>query len=339
MHDTTALRQLDCRPIAERILGPALKHQGGSLRFLCPFHTSSGQGANFAVWATGFKCHSHHCVAGAGAISLVMALLQMDFKSACQYLGGETKEVQSRPLTPRVVTKNTPDPLALHDIWQRSIDKLWSSDQRGLDYLLGRGLTPETIQWAKLGYIPHTGRVYQVHGLTVHAGIVIPSTWQGQVEGLKFRSIVSQQPHERYRSLGDFSQALFWADQSDPWQPLLVFEGQFNALIAHQLGFQAVATQSASSLIAQRWWPHLLTHPLILVCGDADAAGQAFQQSHRQLGPRFKVWEAPAMDLNDLYRHDPDQAQALLQRWLTAHQTYSDNLLAFAVAHFGATIH
>jgi integrase/recombinase XerD len=131
----------------------------------------------------------------------------------------------------------------LEDLTRRAEAKLWSEDGRGRDYLFGRGLTEDSIRRARLGYIPPAKPYYLVHNLKVFPGIVIPSSYQGQVEFLQFRNIWAVGKEDRYRSLGPARGTLFLGDCLRPFEAIHLFEGAFDALIAQQLGANAATLQ------------------------------------------------------------------------------------------------
>lgn len=305
-------KALDCRAVVERELGAPLKRYGDSWRWGCPFH--HGQDDNFAVTAQGYKCHSQ-CGDSGDAIKFIMQWRNLSFVDALYYLTGKAP---GQPIPYRVPAP-PPKPAALPvsgaalaDIAVRAQAKLWDgSDSRGLEYLYRRGFQDATIQAAGLGYIPNHKPFYKVHGLTVFAGIVIPSSYCGQIEFLQFRNIWSSDHKLRYRSLGKAQGTLFGGDRLRPFEPILLFEGAFDSLIAAQLGFNAAALSSASNTLAPRWYPTLMTAPYVMLCGDGNEAGRDFMARHQELGPAFIAWKPPAHDLNELYLADEFEAHAV----------------------------
>jgi hypothetical protein len=151
-----------------------------------------------------------------------------------------------------------------------------------------------------------------VHNLKVFPGIVIPSSYQGQVEFLQFRNIWAVGKEDRYRSLGPARGTLFLGDCLRPFEAIHLFEGAFDALIAQQLGANAAALSSAANTLAPRWYVKIATAPRVHLCGDADPAGQTFMDKHRALGPHFQAWAPPEQDLNALYLQSPEQARQAL---------------------------
>lgn len=84
----------------------------------------------------------------------------------------------------------------------------------------------------------------------------------------------------RYQQVrgGRISRSLYLADGIQPGLPILLTEGEFDALIARQAGeglISAAAIGSAANRrIHPRWYPKFLSAPSILIRMDADQAGQ-----------------------------------------------------------------
>jgi hypothetical protein len=312
----------DCLSLLERELGePLRRYPNGWSRWACPLH--GGVKPSLAACTSHWKCHV--CGQGGDSLSFIMALHGLDFAGALRYLGqpGASRPKFQAPKQETPISISL-DPQALEDIARRAEAKLWAGDNRGRDYLFGRGLSEDSIRQARLGYIPPDKPHYVVHGLKVFPGILIPSTYQGQVEFLQFRNIWAVGKEDRYRSLGPARGTLFLGDTLRPFEAIYLFEGAFDALIAQQLGANAAALSSAANTLAPRWYVKIATAPVVHLCGDADPAGRAFMDKHRALGPHFQAWAPPEQDLNALYLQFPEQARQALG--LSEQATRMENL-------------
>lgn len=307
IHTDDIKARLDCRAVVEKELGAPLKKSGGSLRWACPFH--GGEGPNFSVTESGYRCFSQ-CEAKGDAISFIMAYRGLDFRQAIEYLGGDSSLGSAIKITPRPQAEPArPSTEAMNDIAARAKAKLWGPDgSQGLEYLRARGLQDEIIEAAGLGFIPDHRDTYKVHGLTVFAGITIPSTYRGEVEFIQFRNIWHPTKEYRYRALGNAKGTLFGGDSLEAFQDVYLFEGAFDSLIARQLGFQAAALSGAKNELSPRWYSKILTAQAIYICGDDDLAGRGFQERHRQLLPTAIPWVPPPTDLNNYYLEKGYQA-------------------------------
>lgn len=310
IHRESSRAEIDCLALLEGELGePLRRYPNGWSRWACPLH--GGTRPNLAACSSHWKCHV--CAQGGDGLSFIMALHNLDFAAALRHLGQEGGSRPKFQVPKREESLSIPlDPQALEDISRRAEAKLWSEDSRGREYLFGRGLTEESIRRARLGYIPPDKSHYLIHGLKVFPGIVIPSTYKGQVEFIQFRNIWAVTKEERYRSLGPARGTLFLGDSLRPFEDIYLFEGAFDALIAAQLGANAAALSSATNTLAPRWYAKIATAPRVHLCGDADPAGQTFMDKHRTLGPHFQAWAPPSQDLNALYVQSPEQARQAL---------------------------
>lgn len=314
IHTDDIKARLDCRQVVERELGAPHGKSGKNSRWACPFH--GGKDANFSVTETGYKCFSV-CGASGDAIRFIMDYRGLDFRGAIEYLGGDSSLGSAIKITPRPQAEPArPSTEAMNDIAARAKAKLWGPDGgEGLDYLRARGLQDEIIEAAGLGFIPNHRQTYKVHGLTVFAGITIPSTYRGGVEFIQFRNIWNNEKENRYRALGNAKGTLFGGDSLEPFQDVYLFEGAFDSLIARQLGFQAAALSGAKNELSPRWYYKILTAQAVYLCGDDDLAGRGFQERHRQLLPTAIPWVPPPTDLNSYYLDKgPESAYVVMLR-------------------------
>ena len=111
--------------------------------------------------------------------------------------------------------------------------------------------------------------------------------------------------------------------------PLLITEGEIDALTAWQVGWGKLSAASIGSAsnwrIHARWYGKLLTPPSILVGLDSDAAGIAAAQHLATISQAIRVMQIPAgKDLNEFYLcHGRDGVLGLVVSsagWLSATQ-------------------
>lgn len=340
-YDIDQIKQAnDCRVVVETELGAPRYHYGGYSQWRSPF----GQGNNqntFTAWADHWECW----VTGekGDVIGFIMALRGLDFKQACEYLGGnKALGVAYKQPTARLGPAPKPVDLAwVADVHHRSVKRLWDDrDPRGMDYLKARGLWPEVIEQSQLGFVPP--ELASKLGLKM-GGILIPALEGGQVVACQIRALSGQ---FRYGSIGSTGGRLFGVDDLREGWPVVAFEGAFDALIARQLGLtiSTVATFGAANLIAPHFYPKLLSAPLCLVFGDHDEAGRAWMAKHEAASPSFKPIHLPydetvKLDLNRLYLLNPDVTSIIVNRYLKAYQFHThDPFEAFAIAMHGARI-
>jgi DNA primase len=141
--------------------------------------------------------------------------------------------------------------------------------------------------------------------------------WGRRDLGVKVRRAAGEQRYQQV-SGGNLRGCLYLVDRVQPGLPLLVTEGEFDALTAWQLGWgklSAVAIGSASyARINPRWHGRLLAAPRLLVCMDADEAGQAATAEIASSLGVVRVLSVPEQkDFNDYAR---TVGSAMATEWL-----------------------
>lgn len=153
------LRELDARSPIEEIASSYvnLKRRGKTLLGLCPFHNEKTPSFNIYPENNSFYCFG--CNKGGGVFQFVMEAENLAFPDAVRWLAqraGMTVPEEGRDdgmarLRTRILEINREA--------GRFFYKTLSSPEgkAGLDYLLGRGLDPQTIRHFGLGYAPESG--------------------------------------------------------------------------------------------------------------------------------------------------------------------------------------
>ncbi len=314
MIDVDALkRKLDCRTLVERDLGKPKYRTHNYSTFKCPFHQER-KGYSLVVYATHWRCFGK-CGAGGDVIGWAQRYHELSFQQACEHLAsGDLPYTTERVLhsEPELVPRSEPPDEKWQKIASRiaeqATDRLWRSEgRRALAYLKAkRGLSERVIAVAQLGYIP--GQPYEwnsVEGLKVPCGITIPWYADGAIWGIKVRRATGGQRYQQV-SGGHIRGCLYLADRIQPGLPLILTEGEFDALTAWQLGWGKLSVASIGSASNQhinlRWHGKLLCAPRLLVCMDADEAGEKAAEEIEILSRAVKRIQVPAgKDMNEFY--------------------------------------
>jgi len=281
--------------------------------FKCPLH-SEHKGYSLVVYAHRWQCFGK-CHAGGDAIAWGQHYHKLTFHEACERLAnGDLPQIESVNHTHR-----TPEPMAqppdtawqakARHITEEARDRLWSPEgQRALGYLVWeRGLSEKMIRLAQLGYIPGAPTAWrEIDGLKVPCGILIPWVVEDAVWGIKVRRAAGEQRYQQV-SGGNIRGCLYMADRILPRTPLIITEGEFDALIAWQVGWdfaRAAAIGSAShARIDRRWYGALLGVPRVVACMDADAAGAGAAAQVAALSGAVKCVQVPSgKDLSEFYQ-------------------------------------
>lgn len=338
MIDTESIKAgIDLRDLVLHDLGQPVIQSAKSLMYRCPFHHES-KGASLAVWADGWKCFGK-CQESGDVFTWVKKFHGFQsFTEVLTYLG-HNEPVQPQRRKPRSSPRPQPPPVTAQppgQEWQfyasRFVefaeDYLWGPEGgRALRYLREeRGLRDYTIKEARLGYSysdnpdEYTyGAVFdpewQVDGKTVHChmGIIIPHFMGGNLWAVRVRRPPGL-AGPKYAGIRGGSKALYWADYIEPRLPVLLVEGEFDALVAWQeagpgmdVEVCPVALGSASNKnLPPNFMEKLISAPVIYSRMDDDQAGESANQVLRQLSGRVKPVNVPVMkDITDLHLLGP----------------------------------
>lgn len=311
MLDTHEIKvRVDCRDLIEHDLGKPRSRGSGYSTYRCPLHHET-KGCSLVVYADHWYCFGK-CQRGGDAIAWMQEYHRLSFHEACQRLTAGDLPPVRQAQSPQPAHDSEPPDAA----WQRAarevahiaMDTLWGKEgKRAWDYLeTERGLTEKTIVDAGLGYIPGGHREWKtIAGLNVPCGIIFPWFGDGLIWGIKVRRAAGEPRYQQVRG-GRISRSLYLADGIQPGLPILLTEGEFDALIARQMGeglISAAAIGSAANRrIHPRWYPKFLSAPSILIRMDADQAGQGAAAQIASLSRAARCVQVPqGKDVNEFY--------------------------------------
>ena len=306
----TLKREVDCRKVVERDLGKPRFHGRDYAAFKCPLHREQ-KGYSLVVYADHWHCFGK-CQTAGDVIAWVQHFHKLSFQEACARLGsGDLPQAAPRPT--RIPESNAQPPdeswqHAARHIVEKAQERLWSpAGGRALAYLRwGRGLNDDIITAARLGYVAGAPSAWEtVEGVPVPCGITIPWIAEGAIWGIKVRRAAGEQRYQQV-SGGNIRGGLYLADRIEPGLPLIITEGEFDALTAWQAGWgivSAAAIGSAShARIDRRWYGRLLVAPRILACMDADAAGAGAAAQLMAISGAVRSVQVPmGKDMNAFY--------------------------------------
>lgn len=314
MIDVDQIKQnIDCRNLIERDLGKPKYRSNKYSTYKCPLHNEE-KGYSFVVYDDHWICFGK-CGHGGDAISWLMEYHNVSFQKACERLSsGDLPQLQ-QPLHKSTntipVLSEPPDTdwrSRAEEIVKQAEVNLWDEQgKRALEYLKAqRGLTETTILEARLGYIPGDYRDWKtVHGLTVPCGITIPWYAEQMLWGIKVRRAAGQQRYQQVGG-GNIKGCLYLADTIQPGIPLMITEGEFDALIVKQVSSELISITSigsaANKQINPRWFPKLVSVPSILLRMDADNAGWDANCQLKSLSlAAYNIQVPQGKDINEFY--------------------------------------
>lgn len=337
---------IDLRDLVGTLWGPGRK-RGKAVMYQARWRGDDDT-PSFAVYADGF--YDFGSGESGSVIDFIMHDQGLDFHGARawleRYTGGQPFTRTTENSRTEKMTAHEPPPAD----WQQTAahliadakDYLWSDRpdaRRALAYLRDvRGLDDATIRRADLGYNPAWKRtsIRKEDGKNAYLapGIVIPYHINGAVWALRVRTPIgdlaaylSQSPATgrtgkslpKYLNLSGskVSGTLYNADDITDDRPVVMVEGEFDALLGAQLlgkDYAVCTLGGASNRLVLRWYKRLQSVPRVLLMLDNDAAGQtAADQLMTTLGGDCcRVTLPDGMDVTDAVQADVDLA-ALIQ--------------------------
>ena len=229
----------------------------------------------------------------------------LSYGEACDRLG-QTPDVCAHVRAPQVLSLSVAAPLTPPAAaWQQRARE-WSSFCRGQlagrqgtgarEWLARRGLDQATVEQAGIGYNPRDR--YEARSLWglppadgdcaravwLPRGIVLPWRIEGAIWRVNVRrplaawQAAAGQP--KYVGPAGFANALYGADGLAPGKPVVLVEGEIDALTVQQTAGDvatAVATGATGGARRAAWVARLALAPMVLVAFDADPNGAGDQ--------------------------------------------------------------
>jgi DNA primase len=331
--------RLELAAITTALLGPAPKRSGRRLLWPCPFHQDHDPSLEVDPAANRWKCWP--CNLGGDAPALVMRLRGVGFPEAVRIVAelagiADPREGYSKPSKPSSLSsmpsaaRPTKAPDAAPDrstglspadalaLVEAAEQRLWTPEgAEALAYLQGRGLSPETIRHAHLGWTPRvmlpTSDGARFWGAS---GITIPWLDGDRLVLLKIRQPEGTRP--KYAEAFRDGPSVFPSMASiQPGATLVVTEGEFDALLLGQeLGELAavVTLGSASTRPEGSTRLAMLRCPRWYVAHDADDAGDKAAAEWPARAIRVKPPEGK--DWTDAHRAGIDLRRWWVEKWL-----------------------
>ncbi len=302
--------------------GVPLRKEGANLVARCPFHPSDDT-PSFTVYPRTQTYFCFACQAWGDAIDFVKRAHNLTFREAVAYLEGHA------PTAPRPPALLTPPPTqAITGDHLKILDKVVTHYQLGLEehppalrYVLGRGLTFESIKADRVGYsglaglgwtLPPAQRLLARElGLLNDRGnermwkrLTFPVYKQGRPVWLIGRALDDRPP--KYLGL-PIPKPLMGEDSLEGSNEAWVVEGVIDLLLLRQMARELGRAIPAVALLgthhSRQVAMALADKARVYLCLDADDAGQrAMDSLAAELGERAVKIELPwgAKDIGDL---------------------------------------
>jgi hypothetical protein len=290
MNDTDTIKSLvNIREIIMQDLGKPAFRSVKYDAYRCPFHHDKTP--SFTVYNDGWKCFG--CNESGDVFGYVMKRDALSFEAAKRQV---IQIIGQQPVTKPTVNRQEPparsDALP-NEEWQHAAASvvteaqycLWSdAGKKALHYLTeSRGLKPYIIEHARLGYVPGDFKEWRkMHGLSVPCGITIPWANRGSLWGIKVRRAKGTPKYQQVAG-GNLHGGLYLCDEIQPGLPLVIDEGEFNALAMlqcqHENGQEIVSPvaigSTGNAAVSLRWYGAIAAAPRVFARMDTGSGDKA----------------------------------------------------------------
>lgn len=172
------------------------------------------------------------------------------------------------------------------------------------DYLLGRGISQESIESFRLGYVSEP-----ISGHEQYRGCIsIPSLGPAGVYGLRFRSL-GDSGGPKYLGLSGAPTRLFnIRDIHAATDTICITEGEFDSVILSQCGLYSTGVTGANNW--KRHHPRMMAgFQHVFIFGDGDKAGREFSKSVADsIQSATKILLPESEDVNSFFLKQGKQA-------------------------------
>ncbi len=287
----------------------SLKKAGGNFKGLCPFHSEKTPSFIVSPERQIFKCFG--CQQGGDVFGFLMEYEKMSFAEALRFLAQKAgvKLTSFKPSTQQQAKDRLLEINHLAAEYYHYILLNHKVGKKGLNYLLGRGISPSLIKLFKLGYAPdtwdslynflirkkgykqeeveQTGLIIKSRGFydRFRSRVVFPlKDHRGNVLGFSGRVIKQDEQGAKYINTPETSiyhkgELLYGLEQAKSFikkeDRAVVVEGEFDVISSYQAGVKNIVGIKGSALTQEQ--VDLLkrfTQNLVLAL-DADMAGDS----------------------------------------------------------------
>lgn len=306
-HDTEALKS-NSRALAIYQKRVQFKPRGQEWEGLCPFHAEKTPSFQLFNKGNGWAFICQGCKKGGDVIKFIELFDKVPVKDAMDIVakevgewGGEVTDT-FKALEPQVKDRITipleawkPYEVALE---QNPAARKWLETERAVGY--------ETAKRLGLGYVQECKFVAPKHEHLKNKGwVLFPRIVGDKVVAIKYRSIVEK----AFTQKKDMDPSmLFNVETVNGLEPIFVTEGELDACIFEQAGYNAVSVPSAGAKLTPEMKSKLKMADCVYLAGDNDIASGVGNVYMKQLALELAekayviTWEGEK-DANDVFRN------------------------------------
>jgi len=288
-----------------------LKRAGSLFTGRCPLHADSSP--SFSVYPDmRWTCFSGPDCGSGNIFQLIERVDGVSFQQAVEQVKKELGKEDSwsrdkdrvektfKPVSEKKSYKTIP-----LSSWVKAETALSENTKARAWLLKERGITYETAKRLHIGYVQNIGPLAGEEGKDIadKGWVGFPSVDGDTVRLVKFRSIERKKPGGFARMVG-METVLFNTNSLDPFEPVYLVSGEFDAMVLEQAGLRAVSLASDTHKPTPEQKDQLMSASLVFLAGDTDAKGaETMDRLWKELGDRAYrlIWPEGSKDANDCF--------------------------------------
>jgi len=285
-----------------------LKKAGDKYVGCCPLPGHNDKTPSFTIFSDG-RCHCFGCSYSNNIFDLVQKMDGCDFRTAVEKVKREIGDWAETKEKVEQVFKPVSEPKTYKTIplsaWKKLEDNL-AGNKEAIRFLWKeRGFSWDQAAKLRLGFVQNIGNLAGEAGADIadKGWIAFPCIEGDNVVSIKYRSIVRKKPGGFARQLG-MATAMFNTETIDPFEPVYVTEGEFDACILEAAGFHAVSVPSAGVKLTPEMKDKLMQASHVILAGDTDQTGSNyFLKLWKELNERCYLlsWPIGCKDANETF--------------------------------------
>jgi hypothetical protein len=310
MDDLDALKSdAGCLRIYGQLV-PGLKKAGNKYVGCCPLPGHNDKTPSFTIFPD-MRCSCFGCGFNHNIFGLIQQVENCDFATAVERVKKELgqSDWEKTRQTVESVFKPVAEPKTYKTIplsaWTK-LETALTNSKEAVHYLdKERGITLETAQQLKLGFVQNIGNLAGEQGADIadQGWLAFPCVENNQVIGIKYRSLIRKKPGGFARQNG-FATALFGTEEIDVFEPVYVVEGEFDQLCLTQAGFHAVSVPSAGTKLTPSMKDQIMKASSVILAGDTDVTGSGYMTklwTELGKGTYLLTWPEGMKDANQTF--------------------------------------
>lgn len=279
-----------------------LKKTGDKYVGLCPFHSEKTPSLN--VFAD-MRFHCFGCQKTGNVFQFLEAADGQDFKTAVETVKKELGDWGSTKEKVEATFRPVAEPKIYKTIstkqWEKLEDNLTNSS-KALTWLNEeRGIGPGTAQRLHLGFVQSIGNLAGegAEDIADKGWLAFPAIEGDKVISMKYRSLAAK----RFSRQPNMATALWNTETIDPFEPVYLVEGEFDACVLEQIGLHAVSVPSAGTKLTPDMKDKIMQASCVILAGDTDGPGSVYlEKLWKELGERtFWLKWPDAKDANEFF--------------------------------------